>query len=504
MFKARVVSGRRVRKRATATLLSSKLSKLMLALVTVVCILVSAAIAWPVYAVLMQSGPAGATFAQVLIRSAGSSSAPITSNFMRTQADLTRARVVIDRVIDHPQVATQIRERATPNTSDVASSKARAEQRAYVLNALKTNVSRDPAQLTFNIRAKDVTFAMQLSDAVAQSYADVIALGGPAQIDEILNAKFNDKAPPKNQFLIACAILLCIGLAVAVLVPLSMRSRSIRSKHRKFAGKSKGTSKVKNSKFEPYQEAIRAMQTPERAPKMFRDESIADKILATDRPEMILFVDAAANFEVPAEQHAQVIDHILATATDLIKAGKNPVIIDAAWAPDLQSSDMCGLSDLISGNANFGDILHCDPETGISYVPRGAGPLQMHMMTEIIDLRDAMASLFDIVLVHIGDVQAASLLTTFASASAQIVIVEPGAEIESGRKQSWTHTEQKFEEDIWLEAGFAAVHIIVDPAAATRRDQHAQRQQLTKLQRRERMIKPAGRSNPNQKRASNG
>lgn len=498
MFMARVGSDRRPPMRAVAGILSLKSSKFLLGVATVACVVLSTLIAWQIYAALVQTNPAATGFANVTIAPKDSAS-QTSSDFIRAQASLARGRVVIDRVIDRPKLKEQLVERAGQLLANPSQTQLRAGLRAYVLNRLKVVSSRDPARLSFQIRAKDADFAQQLSNGVAQSYAEVIALGGPATLREITAAQNADRTPPKRQFIIACAFLLCIGLAVAVLVPLVKRANSEPANRRKKSRKNKGSSTMNPEKFEPYQDVIRDAQSPKRPPKPFRDDSIAEKILATGTSDVILFVDAAVTYQVPLQRHTSLIDHILATAQDLADAGKNTVIIDAAWSPDMASSDVVGLSNLIDGSADFGEILHCDFDTGMSYVPRGTGPLKMHQMPEIIDLRDALVTLFDVVLVHIGDVQAASLLTTFASSQAQIVIIEPAVADHSGNVSDWSKSEQKFEQDIWLEAGFAAVHVVADPEATTRRNQHAQRQQLTELQRRERMIKPAPRRRASQK-----
>lgn len=494
MFMARVVSGPRAPIRAVAALLSLKTSKFLLSVAAIAFVLLSTLIAWQLYSVLMQTSSASIGFAQVIIAPKNSAS-PTNSDFVRTQASLARGRVVIDRVIDQPELNDQLIARASQFLDNPSQTQLRASLRAYVLNRLKIVSARNPARLTFQIRAKESDFAQQLSNGVAQSYTEVIALGGPAVLQKITPAQAAEKVTPKLQFIIACALLLCIGAGVAVLVPLIKRAP--RKSH-KTGRKNKGYSKMNSEKFEPFQDDIRQTQAPKRQPKPFRDESIAEKILATDAPEVILFVDAAANYQVPPQRHAPLIDHILTTASDMADADKKIVIIDAAWVPDRESSDVAGLSNLIDGSADFGEVLHCDFDTGMSYVPRGAGPLKMHQMPEIVDLRDALVTLFDIVLVHIGDVQAASLLTTFASSHAQIVIIEPAAADHSGNVNDWSKSEQKYERDIWLEAGFAAVHLIVDPDAASKRNQHAQRQQLSELQRRERMIKPAPRRRASQ------
>lgn len=376
----------------------------------------------------------------------------------------------------------------------------------------------------------DPLLANQLSNAIAQSYAEVLALGGAAKVEQLHPAQGTVEQVDMTWIMIMLAFALALGVILLLTFlfrlqagpravarykskggfqpprrglgaappryeqmrePLPPRTaRQSRSLPKIFSARENGQANgqpfdkaahpQKQTRHAPTVKVSLEQSTPQtprtRAPSLDKaipvhsqigqprpvGARITDLITANEDQPLVLFVGPTSDPASESGQQESLVNHLLETAWEMKQRGKNALIIDAAWAPDLSDTEGHGLSDLIAGRADFGEILHCDEATGLSYVPRGAGTMKAHALPELIDLRDAMLALFDTVLVNIGDGQVKSLLSTFAEPNAQIMIIGPAQNLEN-----WPADEQQMERDNWQEAGFSTVHLINSASTQT-------------------------------------
>lgn len=533
MFAARSFSGQP----ATLGAPLKKTSTFLLGIYAALCFLFALFLTWQIFTAQNQPASNSApvsSVAQAYISQSAPQATPLSRKLVRQQETLIRSRAVLNRVIDRPELRQSLRDLQT------VSAPSRADLRTYILDRLNLASSINPAQITFNLRIKDAALATQVSNAIAQSYADVLALGAPVKIDRLIHAQTATTQTGTQTSLgwVIATLAISLGLGVVLLVTFLFRLQSGAStlahykagggfqpplrerekmsprrerekmpeqetyaphrprSHRPKPGRPRpglpklGRPKLSLPKIRPpqprpqaapaYQPTHRPDFRPPAAAEPARTEApdlasppqsqigqfrpigatISDRITLINRPtddqRLALFVASTLN-----QPQTNLIDHLLETAWELQQRGKTTLVIDATWQPDADSAQGMGLSDLITGDADFGDILHCDETSGISYVPRGTGPMKAHTLPALIDLRDAMLSLFDVVLVNIGDARAMSLLSTFATPDAQIMIIGAPAD-----QQSWPDDEHQMERDSWHEAGFTTVHLVTTPPAA--------------------------------------
>lgn len=528
MFAARSLSGQP----ATLGAPLKKTSTFLLGIYAALCFLFALFLTWQIFAAQNQpisSSASPSSVAQAYISQSAPQALPLSRKLVRQQETLIRSRAVLDRVIDTPALRQNLRDLQT------GSPPSRAELRTYILDHLKLSSSINPAQITFNLRIDDGALAIQLGNAIAQSYAKVLALGAPVKIDRLIHAQQSTAQTGTQPSLgwVITTLAISLGLGVILLLAFLFRLQSgagalarykanggfqppRREREEMSPWRERGEMPPQCERTNMPEHQTHAPQRPSmRLPKIrppqhrtqpasakqlddapthrqnFRPQAaepahtatpdyhappqsqfgqfrpigatISDRITLINRPtddqRLALFVTPSSG--TTAQSRASLIDHLLETAWELQQRGKNTLIIDAAWQPDAASAQGVGLSDLITGTADFGDILHCDETSGISYVPRGTGPMKAHTLPALIDLRDAMLSLFDVVLVNIGDARTMSLLSTFATPAAQIMIIGDPAD-----QQGWPDDERQMERDSWHEAGFTTVHLVTAPPTA--------------------------------------
>jgi uncharacterized protein involved in exopolysaccharide biosynthesis len=114
-----------------------------------------------------------------------------------------------------------------------------------------------------------------------------------------------------------------------------------------------------------------------------------------------------------------VADTLIGEALD---AGLTVARVDAGSGR--MTTDM-GLSDLASGTAEFGDVVHPTQHEGLSEVPWGRHAALDRRSPKPATLVEALSDIYDVVIVLAGKVGMASSLPAFADIEASLVLVAP-------------------------------------------------------------------------------
>lgn len=227
-------------------------------------------------------------------------------------------------------------------------------------------------------------------------------------------------ASPKTKFILAAVFVSSIMLQLGYILFAELVSG------RALTGNT-GTSfhQVQNdapSNFAPSQPVRSHTPVPERKPTILRrgnqSRASADKNLmriseqfTRDGAKLIL-VASADNWSNPHEA-------VEILSASLVSAGRSVVEIDAG---SRNITNDLGLSDLCSGNATFGDVVHRGRRSDYALVPWGRQSSVNFTSPRCATLVTALEDVFEIVIVEIGRIGVASALPSFAGMGGVVLL----------------------------------------------------------------------------------
>jgi hypothetical protein len=118
--------------------------------------------------------------------------------------------------------------------------------------------------------------------------------------------------------------------------------------------------------------------------------------------------------------HADVAAIADRLAAESLRRGLSVARIDAGSG---RISDAPGLTDLAAGFASFGDVVHKSMREGLAEVPWGQEPALDHDSTKPVTLVEALADIYEVVIVLAGPAGKASALSMFAGIGCRLVFV---------------------------------------------------------------------------------
>lgn len=168
----------------------------------------------------------------------------------------------------------------------------------------------------------------------------------------------------------------------------------------------------------------------------------ADMVLG--RTHLVLLAAHRANDDCEA-----VADELIAEA---LARGLSVALVDAGSA---NLSEEPGLSDLSSGKASFGDVVHKSSDNSFAEVPWGRGRSVLRNSSKPLTLVEALGDIYEVVVLLTGRVGMNSTLPMFAGMDGRVVLVagrdDDGDAVADSRAQL-------------LEAGFDTVEVTQGPA----------------------------------------
>lgn len=146
-----------------------------------------------------------------------------------------------------------------------------------------------------------------------------------------------------------------------------------------------------------------------------------------------------------------VADELVAEA---LARGLSVALVDAGSA---SLSEAAGLSDLSSGKASFGDIVHKSADNSFAEVPWGRARAILRSSSKPLTLVEALGDIYEVVVLLTGRVGMNSTLPMFAGIDGRVVLVAGPEDDEDAVADS---------REQLLEAGFDTVEVAQGPSRA--------------------------------------
>ncbi|KKB85157.1 hypothetical protein VW29_07415 [Devosia limi DSM 17137] len=140
-----------------------------------------------------------------------------------------------------------------------------------------------------------------------------------------------------------------------------------------------------------------------------------------------------------------------ALAADALDKGLSVALVDAGSA---YPTEELGLSDLSSGAASFGDVVHKSLDNAFAEVPWGQGAVIDPRSTKPLTLIEALGDIYEVVIVMTGVVDEASTLPLFAPLEGRLVLVAG----ERANRREFEGVREQLDE-----AGFGLAEVVASP-----------------------------------------